>query len=144
MLHLKRFWIAEKKMKTRTLNGGIRNYLELQCKRLKSRTTNDSCWRYLKRFGTAEIISHKDAFACIIVTHSETIFETAMRRNSTCFEIRPRARNPRFILKIRTGIGALGCFLNDNLEIREIRAVNGAFCRYLIQCFDLQRKVWKQ
>ena len=30
---------------------------------------------------------HTEAFACIIVTHSETIFETAMRSNNTCFDL---------------------------------------------------------
>jgi len=50
---------------------------------------------------------HKDTFACIIVTHSETIFETALKRNSTCFD------------------------LTKGREILKIRAVNGAFCRYL-------------
>ena len=63
---------------------------------------------YLKRFGTAENFfenkdgkwciltvfetmrncrDHFDAFACIIVTHSITKFETAMRRNSTWFDL---------------------------------------------------------
>jgi len=71
----------------------------------KTGTLNCAFWRYLKQFGTAEIkmkattingafwrhlelqrsFWHKDAFVCIILTHSETIFETAMRRNSTCF-----------------------------------------------------------
>ena len=29
-------------------------------------------------------------------------------------------------------------------KIVKIRAVNGAFCRYLIRCFDMQRNFWKQ
>ena len=131
--HFKKIETAEKKKKTRTLNGAFWRHSKLFGTAVKNieikenkwwiltvfetilncrdfflnKTLNGAFWRYLKRFRTAEIILTQDTFACIIVTHSETIFETALKRNSTCFD------------------------LTKGREILKIRAVNGAFCRYL-------------
>ena len=80
----------------------------------------DGIWNDLE---LQRLFWHKDAFACIIVTHSETIFETAMRRNSTCYDL----------IK---GAPAI-------LDLFKIRAVNGAFCRYLIRCFWSAEKTLK-
>jgi len=84
------------------------------------------------------------------MTHSETIFETAMRKNSTCFDFikgawsRPCVCNPRFV-ENKAVIGALWRYLKryfgNSENILKIRTVNGAFCRYLIRCFVLQWKL---
>ena len=133
----KRFGTVVGKKKTRTLNGVfLRHLIRYGSSEiiLKTWTLNGAFWRYSKRFRTA----------VISVTHSETIFEPAMRRNSTFFDLfkeacsRPRTRNPCCFLKIGTVIGALGCYLTWYFgNPRRIRAINGAFCRSLIQCFDL-------
>ena len=75
------FW---KQVREIVHSDGIQKYLELQLKRLKSRTINGVFWRYLK---LQRSFWDKDAFAYIIATHSEMIFETAMRRNNTYFDL---------------------------------------------------------
>ena len=60
---------------------------------------SDGIWNHLE---LQRSFWHKEPFACIIVRHSETIFETAMRRNSWCLDLikgvwsRPRACNHVF------------------------------------------------
>ena len=105
--HLKRFRTADTILQTRTLNGAFLRHLIRYGTAVKKIEIKDNKW-YLKRFWTAEkkrtlnrafwrgtwndlelqrSFWHKDAFACIIVTHSETIFETAVRRNNTWFDL---------------------------------------------------------
>ena len=96
---------------------------------------SDGIWNNLKLH---KWFWRKDALTCIIVTHSETIFETAVRRNSTCFDLIKGAWS-----RLRPQI--LDFFENKERDwcirmlFETIRGVNGAFCHYLIKCFDLQR-----
>jgi len=63
------------------------------------------------------------------VKHSETIFETAMKR---------------FFLKIRTGIGTLGCYLKRYFGDPKIKAVNGV-CYDVLTCrenFESSKAKW--
>ena len=111
--------------KTRTINGafdGIRNDFELQRKQMKSRTVNGIFWRYLKLFGTAEILFQQGRFRVQFDT-----FETAMSKTSKCFD---------FIKGVWSRPPAI-------LERLKTRTVNGAIGRYLIPWLDLQRTFWK-
>ena len=88
---------------------------------------------------------HKDAFVCIIVKHSETIFETAIRRNSKCFDLikgvwsRPRARNPGFI-ENKDGDWCIRMLFETIIwpaeKILKAVKVNGAFWRFLRPMLD--------
>ena len=79
------FETAENKMKTKTANGAFWRYLkrfETAENKMKTKTVNGAFWWYLKWFGIAEKKMKSRTEWCILME-----VETAMRKNSTCFDL---------------------------------------------------------
>ena len=147
-----------------TVNGAFWRYLKLQ-------RNKDAKWYILTVFETIwnyrEFLKKEDGKLWLLTVfetiwnyrdHLETrtlsralwhILKRYLKQlwDNTCSDFikgswnRPCVRNPGFrdwcILTLFETIG-----ISENLL--KIRTVNGAFCRYLIGCFDLQGKFWKQ
>ena len=99
--------------------------------------SNDDKWCILTAFGTAEIILTQGRFHVhYFDTFWNDIWNCHEKKQHMFYLIKKYAelRNPGFLLKIRTRIGALGHYL-------KIRAVNGAFWRYFLTCREKNEKL---
>ena len=117
-------WNCNKKMKTGTVYSSFG-----AAEKMKTRTVNGVFWRYLKRYGTAEIILKQGRFR---------VYYDCNEKNSTCVDFIKRMwrRLPaiRELLIIRTLIGAfcryLKRYFGNTENILKTRKVNGAFWRF--------------
>jgi len=92
-----------------------------------------------------EMISfwNKDVLVYII-TFFETMFETAIRKTA---HVLSSSRYPGILKNKDSDRWILKPFEAIFWQYRKIlktRTLNCAFCCFLIRCFDLQRKCWKQ
>ena len=137
-------------LKTRTVNGGFwRHFKRVGTADtiLKPRTVNGAFWRYLERFGTAEIILTRTRSRALLWHILKRYLKLPWEETANALTSLRGARN-HGSFENKNGHWCIRMLFETTIwkskRILKIRAVNGALCRYLIRCFGLQRKCWKQ